>query len=47
VESSYLLEQVIDGADLQVLEGVGHVGGETGMREALCDAAGWVLGALR
>jgi proline iminopeptidase len=46
LESSYLLAQAIDGADLQVLEGVGHVGGEAGMRDALCDAADWALGEM-
>jgi proline iminopeptidase len=46
VEPSYMLEQAIDGADLQVLEGVGHVSGEMGMRDALRDAADWALGEL-
>lgn len=44
VESSYLLAQAIDGADLQVLEDVGHIAGEVGMRNALREAADWFLG---
>ena len=46
VESSYLLAQSIDGASLQVLEGVGHVAGESGMQKALREGADWVLSKL-
>lgn len=46
VESSYLLAQAIDGASLQVLEAVGHVAGESGMRDALRDGADSVLSEL-
>lgn len=46
VESSYLLAQSIDGASLQVLEGVGHVSGEAGMQKALREGADWVLSKL-
>lgn len=46
VESSYLLAQGIDGASLQVLEGVGHVAGEAGMAQALKEGADWILNKL-
>lgn len=43
VESSYLLARSVENAELNILDNVGHVAGETGMQNALCDAADSLL----
>lgn len=46
VQSSYLLDQSIKRANLQILDNVGHIAAEKGMKEALREAADWVLDEL-
>lgn len=43
IESSYLLAQRISGADINILEGVGHVANEAGMEKALRETSDQIL----